>query len=1400
MAAERMLTVVLPDGGERDVVLEAPDDAWLPLVSRHLAEWFCRPHLGDQLFLADGTELPRDARLSDVPVRSGIRLWLGAPPAAAGPDGTTPDAVHRGLLQSGLVHHGEGGTLLFSRPPDGTEAAVPERGGWRRLLPGARRPPDTPPEIRPDFRPRFADPGRLLADPRTAADELWPYAPDGDRFLHLELGHAPDPYDPPRRLPVTVDLPRAGVLGVAAPRAADGPGPWLVAQLLATHSPAHVDVRVLTAGGRDRAVWDFLRWLPATAAGPRVTPAGASEPHLDDLLGRTRSGAGGRRPTAAVLVLDGAGQLAALPGVTELLRNGPAYGVFTLCLDAEARLLPPECRAVAEVDGGTRLTLGGEHVHRGWHPHLAAPGTTDRIGRVLAALRDPAARVEPADSPRLLDLLGLPGPGPHDVVSRWRRRRDGRLSAPVGESLGVPVFIDLARDGPHALVAGTTGSGKTEFLRTWIASMAAAHPPDEVSFLLVDYKGGSAFADCARLPHTVDVLADLDGYAAERTLAGLAAELRRREYVMTRAQVPDVGAYAELYAARDPRAPEPLPRVVIVVDEIASLTRELPGFVSGLVDLARRSRSLGVHLVLATQRPGGGVATAEIRANTNLRIAMRLADRQESADVIDAPDAAWLGTSEPGAAYVRTGAETLVRLRTARVGDLPPPPPASRPPVQIRGADGKDRADTAGALRVEPEPTGPTDLAVLVDSLRDATAALDIAWPTALFPPPLADEIQLHGPLTEDNLPEGARDLLPVPIGLADVPEDRVQGFAVLDLADKLPLLVSGGPRSGRSQLLRTVAGSVARQHSLADVHLYGIDCGTGGLQALAELPHSGAVVSRNERDRLTRLLDRLSTTVRVRQSQLAAEAFGDIADQRQAVAAHRRLPYLLVLVDGWEGFVDAMEDVDYGKPVDDFVRLCREGPRVGVCPVVVGGRTVLHGRIRAAAADVLVLRQADEQGYLDAGIRPWYVPGRMPPGRALYAEGRDRTVVQIALLAGDPTARGQAEALARIGAAARERDAGVPPTGRPFRVDALDLAADRFHVGGGTGRPVGRDAELAWLRDRYATGTSVALLGPRRAGKTWVLGELERRLVADGARRVRKLTVPHRASPVASPDELAALLDPAVSGAASPAEALLARANEPAARADRAAFLLDEVGRLAEYHPAAVSWLRDLGQAGAWLVYTGTEKDWQTVVRSALTAPGSSFGNDVDKRILGPLGEPHALAFLTGTAANLGVDIAADRAGAWILAQVGTWPFYLQVMGDAVVRAVQADDRRPLTSPAALAELRRQELLIGRGEQFRSRWAEIGPAGRAALLHTPGEPPPDPAPAQRMELRDVGLLRPGDVWLADRPFFDWIALSQVSLRDESLRAGGRREPPADNSADKPRAEGGPPSEEESAR
>ena len=221
----------------------------------------------------------------------------------------------------------------------------------------------------------------------------------------------------------------------------------------------------------------------------------------------------------------------------------------------------------------------------------------------------------------------------------------------IGVGADGPFAIDLRADGPHALVAGTTGSGKSELLQTLIASLGASQAPDRLAFLLVDYKGGAAFKDCRGLPHSVGMVTDLDEHEVHRALVSLEAELKRREQILRAAGAKDL---LEL-ERRDPAAAPP--SLVIVVDEFATLAREVPEFVDGVVDVAQRGRSLGVHLVLATQRPSGAV-TDNIRANTKLRIALRVAGVAESEDVIDAPDAARLPRSVPGPrAGARDGAE-----------------------------------------------------------------------------------------------------------------------------------------------------------------------------------------------------------------------------------------------------------------------------------------------------------------------------------------------------------------------------------------------------------------------------------------------------------------------------------------------------------------------------------------------------------------------------------------------------------------------------------------------------------------------------------------------------------------------------------------------------------------------
>src|SRR5204863_2486589 len=216
------------------------------------------------------------------------------------------------------------------------------------------------------------------------------------------------------------------------------------------------------------------------------------------------------------------------------------------------------------------------------------------------------------------------------------------------------------RDGPHALIAGTTGSGKSELLRTLIASLAMTVDPERLNFVLVDYKGGSAFADCAALPHTVGLVTDLDEHLGQRALRSLDAEIRRREHVLRRAGVADLGQYRRAEAASD----GPLPRLVVVIDEFATLRSELPEFVDALVGVAQRGRSLGIHLVLATQRPHGSVSD-NVRANTNIRIALRVQDAADSQDVIDGPGAAEIDRRRPGFAYCRLGHGEMVAFQAA---------------------------------------------------------------------------------------------------------------------------------------------------------------------------------------------------------------------------------------------------------------------------------------------------------------------------------------------------------------------------------------------------------------------------------------------------------------------------------------------------------------------------------------------------------------------------------------------------------------------------------------------------------------------------------------------------------------------------------------------------------------
>ncbi|MFE0733196.1 FtsK/SpoIIIE domain-containing protein [Streptomyces antibioticus] len=980
-------------------------------------------------------------------------------------------------------------------------------------------------------------------------------------------------------VPYGLDLVDQGVVGVAGP----GGTPrdvarWAVAQAAVLHSPRDLRIVVLTSEGH-AADWNWVRWLPHLASGrPGSTIAVGNDPEstahrVNELVadiqnrltaqGTSALGQTLQREPDVMVVLDGARRLRDVPGMVQVLTQGPGVRVFSVCVDERERLLPEECTAVVDVEGH-RLSVrtSGVPEVEDVRADLVGTGWCEEVARALAPVRDVTVDSDSglASEVPLLPLLGQEPPDPDALVAAWGRR-PASTTFVLGSGYEGPLRLDLVRDGPHGLIGGTTGAGKSELLQTLIASLAAANRPDELTFVLVDYKGGSAFRECADLPHTLGMITDLDGHLVERALASLDAELKRRERVLAEVEAKDHAEY-RTRRARDPHL-APLPRLLLVIDEFATLVRELPEFVPGLISLAQRGRSLGLHLILATQRPGGSVSN-EIKANTNLRIALRVTDRSESQDIINAPDAVSISPSTPGRALIRRGTGAPTPFQTAWAGaergdGTSARTTASRPVRSVELTWNRlGRPADLGPAEEEPVPVAPTaeepptDLKALVEVIGRAAEALPGFRPLpSPWLPPLDDSVGLTDLPPVPPAPPGAPPR--VPYALYDLPQLQQRRLGVVDFATFGHLYVIGSPRSGRTQVLRTVAGSAALAVSSADLHVYGIDAAGGGLSALESLPHCGAVVSRHDTERLERLIARLNRELTSRQRLIAQHGAADLADVRAKVSRDERPARLLVLIDGWDALGAMLDDYDGGRVYSEVVRLLREGAAAGIHVIATSERVLLGGRLASHNDRRLLLRQADPSDYNIAGLTRHKVPAHIPPGRCWLAP--ERVEAQIALLPAEDGAD-QAEALREIGRLTTRRDAAVTPARRPFRVEelpgmigfqeAMDAVPSEMRrplwalvgVGGDAGVPLGYDFA--------AGGGSFMVAGPPRSGRSTTLASMCVSLLLGGTSLVVLTPRDSQLRRLAAHDLARVITDPDPSGDMV-SEALAAVAGRPA-------------------------------------------------------------------------------------------------------------------------------------------------------------------------------------------------------------------------------------------------------------
>ena len=1018
-------------------------------------------------------------------------------------------------------------------------------------------------------RRNFPDPASVLLFATGPRARLWERRPWDRDFLHLRIGTSDLPSDvtikDPKRdahegpllwtapdVPVTIAMREVGVVGIAgSPEDCRSLATWAVAQVAALHSPSDTVLSVLL-GREPSPQWDWVKWLPhaRTDEGhPRpvrlATDDDSRGSAISELMGelQTRKELGDKEVATLprwIVVLDGAREIRMSSGMVSLLKDGPRLGMYFICLDRTVRELPEECRTVASVEAGQLNLETNEQRHvDAVRPDLVSNVWLDRLARALAPIRDVSTEdlssALPAAS-RLLDVLRLDEPDAAKVVRGWGGK--GRTTrAVIGESTDGTFAIDIRADGPHGLVAGTTGSGKSELLQTMIASLAVGNRPDEFNFVLVDYKGGAAFKDCNHLPHTVGMVTDLDGHLTTRALESLGAELRRREHQLADADAKDIEDYL---AGRQP-GDEPMPRLLIVIDEFAALAAELPDFVTGLVDVARRGRSLGVHLILATQRPAG-VVSAEIKSNTNLRIALRVTDGGDSDDVIESSAAAQIPKVFPGRAYARLGHSSLIPFQSSRVG--------GRPVGEGGGRIALEEMDwgvlpllgrSTGPLDEEDDDVSiPTDLAALVTAINDASDELGLPEMRKPWLPPLPTMLAL------DELAQVTKTggVPPIPFGRADLPRQQLQVDESWDLVAGSHLMIAGQSRSGRSNCLRVLAAGIARLCSPEDVHLYGIDAGNNALLPLVALPHVGAVVTRTQTDRMYRLVAFLQKELAERQQSLAERGFADIGEQRAGVPAEERLPYLVVLLDRWEGIIAAYESLDGGVLLERFTALLQEGAGVGIRIVMTADRSGLVGRISTLIEDRIALSLSDPGDFSNIGIPVREVPQVMLPGRSFRAGERPREV-QWGLLDVSGVGTDQVRVLQEIGREANDRYADLPRSRRPQRIDDLPAAvgmrdarelepasSSRSFVPVGVG---GDSLELQGFEPDIA-GNGFLITGPPRSGKSnalqFVLAGLPRRMPVTlfVPRRSPLLTDPPRGATVFTGvepiDEVTAHLD----------------------------------------------------------------------------------------------------------------------------------------------------------------------------------------------------------------------------------------------------------------------------------
>jgi S-DNA-T family DNA segregation ATPase FtsK/SpoIIIE len=977
--------------------------------------------------------------------------------------------------------------------------------------------------------------------------------------------------------PAVVDLAGCGVVSLLGPAELTAAlARAMICQVAVLHAPDDVRIAVERSGSGD---WDWVKWLPHVieedAHGPAgVAPLVAARPedlaeYLErELLrrqelavlrrGQLSVGRGAGAPLTRLIVVFTGFEPVSDWGRSALLRSlleaaGPRLGITLVFLVERESDEPGRADLRLRLGEGGELAMEGEsglvaaEVRR-CVPDLVQTGLAELIARRLAPLRLTDEREKVLTRTISLTEMLLGGdPLTVDITGRWADTAgEDLLRVTIGsDGDGEPVVLDIKEPaqggfGPHGLIVGATGSGKSELLRTLVTGLSLTHPPEALSFVLIDFKGGAAFAPLTDLPHVAGLITNLADDAAmiDRAQAALVGEQQRRQRMLRAAgNLDSIRDYQRRQAAGavglDGEPLEPLPYLLIIVDEFSELLSGRPELADLFVQIGRVGRSLGLHLLLATQRLEEGRLRG-LDSHLSYRICLRTFSPGESRTVIGTADAYQLPPI-PGSAYLKVDESIYRRFRVAHVSSpyisASDQAEAARVPgpsiVPFDAAwPAPDASARPGPARVED--TAPTELAVVVGRLKTVGRPVHQVWLPPL-PPAIsldyltgAPSVRPHRGLAVPMWPRPGN--LKIPIGVLDLPVLQQQQPLIMDFSGSHGhLAVVGAPQTGRSTALRTVMMAGMLTHTPEEMQFYCIDFGGGSLQQYASAPHVGSVAARTDAAMVRRALAEVRSLIADREvlfRELGLDSAGEFRARRSAglLPEGTQAADVFLVIDNWGGLRGEFEDAD--AAVTD---IAGRGLGVGVHLVITASRWM---EIRPALRDSIGTRMELRLNNPTESEVNRRLATQLPngiPGRGIEAPG---AYFHLALprLDGQETADGVREAqddvLAKI--AAGWSGTAAPPV----RMLPSFLSTERLRElprGTTPGVPIGiAETDLSLVTLDLAGGDPHFLVfGDSGSGKTSLLRTFIDGLTAtSSAREARVVLVDYRRSLLGSVPE----------------------------------------------------------------------------------------------------------------------------------------------------------------------------------------------------------------------------------------------------------------------------------------